>query len=966
MTADVVFRCTSSGGHPPPPGRAGSGAIFALNHPQDLTIARGAAAADGIDNDFLQLEPFGIGNLNILIGDELRQAVDVDGGVVAVDGVGGAQSQLVFTLANISETPLMIFDLDVSGPGADQFTVPTIAHGTVIGGFESISLPITFDPTKSGSQILNLVFHTDGAVPVVGTQVTALGLAPDGDLLIDIPNNNVGGQRIDDDSQFIADFAMMTNIGETPLTIRMVRVVENDDEFRVSGMPAGFGPSQPLVLAPHESFTVNLEYRMQRLGLQRGIVQFVTDDPDQQIFSFTIVGTGMDSDAPEARLGDDFVAISTNIDQRPALVRSDAAGDFPLDLPPNTPFELTIFDPETGLVALEINATPDQGVAFDGLTSDFAASVEPDSDGDGLPDDIELAIGSDPHSRDTNRDGIDDFQSIAGGIDPVNPNLSPPSSMTFATSIPATKAAAQTVETTTIDTAITATEPGVVVSDSSSVATSQDSTVSTTSTTLAGAALSAAELNATVGILNGSFLISDPSDQHFGWGTNGDVAIVDGRAVLGENSVFNAALQQTFVMSEDARTLRFTIVSSTLGVTDLLPGDAFEMALLDAASMTPAVGTAVGLANTDALVNIQHDGTIHLAPNVTVLGVSVSGSAVSLATPTTILIDVSSIKAGTILTAYFDLLGFGDDDALVAIDNVLLLSGDAVAPIADDDTATTPADVPVVIDVLANDDDPDGALDPATVALVTAPTAGSTSIDPSSGKITYTPAAGASGDFVFTYTVADDTGLVSNEATVTVTVDEPVVAVPLSVVAFEVNAGDAQRSNIEQVTVSFNRSINFDNLLTEDQLIQAVRVVNLTIGAQTSLANGNYQYDASTWTLTIDLTVDSFGGSQLTALNDGRYEVQLDTTLIAAADDGTALSDEDGTIDALHRLTFHRLLADFNGDAKISRKDLGLLREHYRSRVGDERYDFAFDLDSDGKINRRDYLILRRRKGHSI
>lgn len=504
------------------------------------------------------------------------------------------------------------------------------------------------------------------------------------------------------------------------------------------------------------------------------------------------------------------------------------------------------------------------------------------------------------------------------------------------------------------------------MSDSSSVTTNQDSTSITTSTTLAGAALSAAELTATLGILNGSFLISDPSDQQFGWETSGDVAIVDGRAVLGENSVFNAALQQTFVMPEDARTLRFTIVSSTLGVSDLLPGDAFEMALLEAATMTPVVGTAVGLANTDAVVNIQHDGTIHLAPNVTVLGTTVSGSTIALATGTTILIDVSSIKAGTVLTAYFDLLGFGDADAQVSIDNVLLLSGDAVAPIADDDNATTPADVPVVIDVLANDDDPDGALDPATVTVVTAPTAGSTSIDPSSGKITYTPASGVSGTFVFTYTVADDTGLVSNEATVTVIVDEPVVVVPLTVVAFEVNDGDDQRSNIEKVTVSFSRSINFDDLLTGDQLTQAVRVVNLTTGAQMSLSNGNYQYDGSTSTLTIDLTVDSFGGSQLTVLNDGRYEVQLDTTLIAAADDSTPLSDEDGTADALHRLAFHRLLADFNGDAKISRKDLGLLRTHYRSRVGEERYDFAFDLDSDGKINRRDYLILRRRKGLSI
>jgi len=34
-----------------------------------------------------------------------------------------------------------------------------------------------------------------------------------------------------------------------------------------------------------------------------------------------------------------------------------------------------------------------------------------------LPDDIEFAIGSDLNSTDTNRDGIDDFESLAQGID---------------------------------------------------------------------------------------------------------------------------------------------------------------------------------------------------------------------------------------------------------------------------------------------------------------------------------------------------------------------------------------------------------------------------------------------------------------------------------------------------------------------------------------------------------------------
>ncbi|MGH1368912.1 MAG: Ig-like domain-containing protein, partial [Maritimibacter sp.] len=53
------------------------------------------------------------------------------------------------------------------------------------------------------------------------------------------------------------------------------------------------------------------------------------------------------------------------------------------------------------------------------------------------------------------------------------------------------------------------------------------------------------------------------------------------------------------------------------------------------------------------------------------------------------------------------------------------------APVAEDDTATTPEDTPVVIDVLANDSDPDG--DPLEVTEATSPD-GTVVIDPVTGE----------------------------------------------------------------------------------------------------------------------------------------------------------------------------------------------------------------------------------------
>ncbi|SFW67062.1 hypothetical protein SAMN02927921_03157, partial [Sinomicrobium oceani] len=87
-----------------------------------------------------------------------------------------------------------------------------------------------------------------------------------------------------------------------------------------------------------------------------------------------------------------------------------------------------------------------------------------------------------------------------------------------------------------------------------------------------------------------------------------------------------------------------------------------------------------------------------------------------------------------------------------------------------DDIASTPVDIPVTIDVLANDVAGESPIDPATVMIITAPGNGMVAVDPVTGMVTYAPASGYEGNDIFTYTVKDEDGFESNEATVTVTV----------------------------------------------------------------------------------------------------------------------------------------------------------------------------------------------------
>ncbi len=101
-----------------------------------------------------------------------------------------------------------------------------------------------------------------------------------------------------------------------------------------------------------------------------------------------------------------------------------------------------------------------------------------------------------------------------------------------------------------------------------------------------------------------------------------------------------------------------------------------------------------------------------------------------------------------------------------------------VQPVANDDTAATTMDTPVVIDVFANDYDRDGAIVPSRVIISGTSDNGGTVVYENE-KLTYTPPQGFTGTDTFTYQARDNKrvhwwstyfGAPSNTATVTITV----------------------------------------------------------------------------------------------------------------------------------------------------------------------------------------------------
>jgi hypothetical protein len=148
-------------------------------------------------------------------------------------------------------------------------------------------------------------------------------------------------------------------------------------------------------------------------------------------------------------------------------------------------------------------------------------------------------------------------------------------------------------------------------------------------------------------------------------------------------------------------------------------------------------------------------------------------------------------------------------------------------PVAGDDQATMAEDTPVSIELVANDDDPDGALVRSSIVVVTAPQHGSVEID-DQGLALYTPELNFFGTDTFEYTIEDAEGATSNTATVTINVTA-VNDLPVAV--------------NDQLVVRQGTSVSFDLLANDTDVDSTLNRQSIVITQ--SPKSGTIRFDAS-------------------------------------------------------------------------------------------------------------------------
>jgi hypothetical protein len=239
-----------------------------------------------------------------------------------------------------------------------------------------------------------------------------------------------------------------------------------------------------------------------------------------------------------------------------------------------------------------------------------------------------------------------------------------------------------------------------------------------------------------------------------------------------------------------------------------------------------------------------------------------------------------------------------------------------IAPVANNDNASTTQGVAVVINVVGNDTDLGGAINPATIAIVSGsePLNGTAQLNvPSPGQVTYTPNASYFGTDSFRYTVADNVGNRSNEATVTIQVNGRPIAGN--------DNGTSQGEAVNIVVLGNDSDPDENNPLTVANLTQpangtAVVQANNTVtytpnngfsGTNTFIYQARDNLGALSNVATVTVTVTAPGNRAPVAINDtATVRVGASVNIAVLAND----SDPDG-----NPLTVELLTLPANGTA---------------------------------------------------
>jgi len=201
-----------------------------------------------------------------------------------------------FTIRNLGDSSLTVGAVEKAGPHAADFSVVNGAAGSLATSGTK-TFQVTFDPSATGLRVATLSFSTNDANEnPFQFSIQGTGTAPEIAVTSEDGTSIANGDSTPDPSDH-TDFGftnpsggtvtrtfLISNPGTSALDIGNVEIDgTNEADFTVSQEPAASVP-------PDQFTTFKITFDPSALGVRTATVSFVTNDDDENPFTFSILG----------------------------------------------------------------------------------------------------------------------------------------------------------------------------------------------------------------------------------------------------------------------------------------------------------------------------------------------------------------------------------------------------------------------------------------------------------------------------------------------------------------------------------------------------------------------------------------------------------------------------------------------------------------------------------------------------